>query len=97
MDFIERFKSRLDIVRVIGEYTLLHPSGPSRYLGLCPFHLEKTASFTVHVVHQFYKCFSCGVGGDVIKFVMEKESLSFDEAIQFLSRRYGIPLPDGLG
>jgi DNA primase len=64
---VQQFKSRVDIVRLIGEYTLLHPSGPSRYLGLCPFHQETMASFNVHAVHQFYKCFSCGAGGDVIK------------------------------
>jgi len=59
---------------VVGEYVKLRKSGPSRYMGLCPFHNEKTPSFTVHVVHQFYKCFSCGAGGDVVKFVMEKEA-----------------------
>src|ERR1035438_9511338 len=53
----------------------------------------KLPSFTVHVVHQFYKCFSCGAGGDVVKFVMEKEGLSFWEALKQLAERYGIPLP----
>jgi DNA primase len=62
-------------------------------MGLCPFHSEKTPSFTVHVVHQFYKCFSCGAGGDVVKFVMEKEGISFYEALKLLADRYGIPMP----
>jgi DNA primase len=71
----------------------LKKSGTQRYMGLCPFHSEKTPSFTVHVVHQFYKCFSCGAGGDVVKFVMEKEVLSFYEALKLLADRYGIPMP----
>jgi DNA primase len=62
-------------------------------MGLCPFHNETKPSFTVHVVHQFYKCFSCGAGGDVVKFVQEKEGLSFYEALKSLSERYGIPMP----
>ena len=93
MDFVEQLKSSVDIVSVIGEYVRLRRSGANRYMGLCPFHNEKSPSFTVHVVHQFYKCFSCGAGGDVVKFVMEKEGLSFYEALKSLSERYGIPMP----
>jgi len=93
MDFVEQLKSSVRIETVVGEYVRLRRSGPSRYMGLCPFHNEKTPSFTVHVVHQFYKCFSCGVSGDVIKFVMEKEGLSFYEALKSLAERYGIPMP----
>ena len=93
MDFVEQLKSSVDIVSVIGEYVRLRRSGANRYMGLCPFHQEKSPSFTVHVVHQFYKCFSCGAGGDVIKFVMEKEGVSFYEALKSLSERYGIPMP----
>jgi len=93
MDFVDRLKSQVRIEDVVGEYVKLRKSGPSRYMGLCPFHNEKTPSFTVHVVHQFYKCFSCGAGGDVVKFVMEKEGLSFWEALKQLAERYGIPLP----
>ena len=93
MDFVEQLKSSVDIVSVIGEYVRLRRSGASRYMGLCPFHSEKTPSFTVHVVHQFYKCFSCGVSGDVIKFVMEKDGLTFYEALKSLADRYGIPMP----
>jgi DNA primase len=93
MDFVEQLKSSVDIVGVIGEYVRLRRSGSQRYMGLCPFHNEKSPSFTVHVVHQFYKCFSCGAGGDVVKFVMEKEGVSFYEALKSLSQRYGIPMP----
>ncbi|HEY1218938.1 MAG TPA: DNA primase [Bryobacteraceae bacterium] len=93
MDFVDQLKSQVRIEDVVGEYVKLRKSGPSRYMGLCPFHSEKTPSFTVHVVHQFYKCFSCGAGGDVVKFIMEKEGLSFWEALKQLAERYGIPLP----
>jgi DNA primase len=93
MDFVEQLKSSVDIVSVVGEWVRLRRSGANRYMGLCPFHNEKSPSFTVHVVHQFYKCFSCGAGGDVVKFVMEKEGLSFYEALKSLSERYGIPMP----
>ena len=93
MDFVEQLKSSVDIVSVIGEYVRLRRSGAQRYMGLCPFHNEKSPSFTVHVVHQFYKCFSCGVHGDVIKFVMEKDGLSFYEALKSLAERYGIAMP----
>jgi DNA primase len=93
MEFVEQLKSSVDIVTVVGEYLRLRRAGANRYMGLCPFHQEKTPSFTVHVVHQFYKCFSCGAGGDVIKFVMEKEGISFYEALKSLSERYGIPMP----
>ena len=93
MDFVDQLKSQVRIEDVVAEYVKLRKSGPSRYMGLCPFHSEKTPSFTVHVVHQFYKCFSCGVSGDVIKFVMEKDGLSFWEALKQLAERYGIPLP----
>ena len=93
MDFVDQLKSQVRIEDVVGEYVKLRKSGASRYMGLCPFHNEKTPSFTVHVVHQFYKCFSCGAGGDVVKFVMEKDGLSFWEALKQLAERYGIPLP----
>jgi DNA primase len=93
MDFVEQLKGSVDIVSVIGEYVRLRKSGTQRYMGLCPFHNEKTASFTVHAVKQFYICFSCGAKGDVIKFVMEKEGVSFFEALKSLAERYGIPMP----
>ncbi len=93
MDFVEQLKGSVDIVSVVGEYVRLRKAGTQRYMGLCPFHNEKTPSFTVHVLRQFYKCFSCGAAGDVIKFVMEKEGMSFYEALKSLAERYGIPMP----
>ena len=92
MEFVEQLKLSVDIVDVIGQYVRLRKAGP-RYTGLCPFHTEKTASFSVHSAHQFYKCFGCGAGGDVIKFVMEIEGLTFYEALKLLAERYGIPMP----
>ncbi|MCC7174480.1 MAG: DNA primase [Bryobacterales bacterium] len=94
MEFAEHLKSSVDIVKVIGEYVRLRKSGAGpRWTGLCPFHTEKTPSFSVHQAHQFYKCFGCGAGGDVIKFVMEVERLSFFEALKLLADRNGIPMP----
>ncbi len=93
MDFAEQVKTSVDIVSVVGEHVKLRRSGAYRYMGLCPFHNEKTPSFTVHATHQFYKCFSCGAGGDVFTFVMEIEGLSFFEALKSLAERYGIPMP----
>ena len=94
MDFVEQLKSSVDIVKVVGEYVKLRRAGAGpRYSGLCPFHTEKTPSFSVHQTHQFYKCFGCGVGGDVLNFVMEIERLSFYEALKLLAERNGIPMP----
>jgi DNA primase len=94
MEFIELLKSSVDIVRVVREYVpSLKKSGGARWVGLCPFHTEKSGSFSVHSTHQFYKCFGCGVGGDVIKFVMEIERMTFWEAVTLLAERNGIPLP----
>ena len=92
MSFAEQLKSSVDIVDVVGQYVRLRKAGP-RWVGLCPFHTEKTPSFSVHGALQFYKCFGCGAGGDVIKFVMEIEALTFFEAITMLAERYGIPVP----
>ena len=93
MEFVEQLKSSVDIVSVVAEYVpRLQKRGP-RYVGLCPFHSEKTPSFSVHATHQFYKCFGCGAGGDVIKFVMEIENLTFFEALKHLAERHGIPMP----
>jgi DNA primase len=94
MDFAEQLKSSVDIVKVVGEYVRLRRVGNTgRYVGLCPFHQEKTPSFGVHQNRQFYKCFGCGAGGDVIKFVMEVDGLTFWEALKLLAERNGIPLP----
>ena len=94
MDFAEQVKSSVDIVKTIGEYVRLKRNGSSpRYVGLCPFHSEKTPSFPVHAGHQFYKCFGCGAGGDVFKFLMEIERISFFEALKLLAERNGIAMP----
>ena len=93
MDFKDQLKSSVDIASVVGEYVRLKKSGSQRYMGLCPFHNEKTPSFTVHAVRQFYKCFSCGAGGDVLDFVMKIEGITFFEALKLLAERYGIPMP----
>lgn len=94
MDFVEQLKSSIDIVKVIGEYVRLERKGATgRYSGLCPFHQEKTPSFSVNQAKQFYKCFGCGVAGDVLKFVMEHDGLTFPETLRFLAERYGIPMP----
>jgi len=93
MDFVEQVKSSVDIVKVVGEYVRLRKAGGARYIGLCPFHNEKTPSFGVHPVHQFYKCFGCGEGGDVLTFIMKIDGLSFYEALKLLAERNGIPIP----
>ena len=90
--FADRVKQQADIVRVIGEYVRLKKSGQS-FTGLCPFHSEKTPSFHVHPVKQFYHCFGCGVSGDVFKFVMEMDKIPFPEAIRAVAEKCGIAVP----
>lgn len=94
LDFAAQVKASVDIVSVVGEYVRLRRVGATQsYNGLCPFHTEKTPSFRVHSNHQFFKCFGCGQGGDVFKFVQEIERISFYEALKQLAERSGIPLP----
>src|SRR5271165_4759145 len=94
MDFKEQVKSSVDIARVIGEYLpLKQQRGSARYLGLCPFHVEKTPSFNVDAAKQFYYCHGCHVGGDVFKFVMDMDGVTFPEALKLLAERNGIPIP----
>lgn len=94
MDFVDQLKSSIDIVKVIGEYVRLQKKGATgRYVGLCPFHQEKTPSFSVNQTRQFYKCFGCGASGDALKFVMEHDGMTFPEALRFLAERNGIPMP----
>ncbi|HPT25721.1 MAG TPA: DNA primase [Bryobacteraceae bacterium] len=94
MEFIEQLKSAVDIVQVIGDYVQLRRiGGGARYVGLCPFHSEKTGSFSVHAQHQYYKCFGCDAHGDVLTFVMEIERFTFWEAVKYLAEKHGIPLP----
>jgi DNA primase len=92
MDFAQDLKSRVDIVSVIGARVRLKKAGAT-YKGLCPFHTEKTPSFTVSPIKQFYYCHGCHAGGDVFKFVMEMEGVTFPEALKELAERNGIPIP----
>src|SRR5947209_14184023 len=93
MDIAQQIKSQLDIVRVISDYVPRLRRFGNRYSGLCPFHNEKTPSFSVYADHQFYKCFGCDAKGDVFNFVMSIESLTFWEALKKLADQHGIPLP----
>jgi DNA primase len=92
-DFPQLVKQQADIVRIIGEYITLKKSGGQNYTGLCPFHGEKTASFSVHAVRQFYYCYGCHESGDVFSFVQKKEQVGFAEAVKVVARKCGIPLP----
>ena len=92
-EFLNEVKEKNDIVDVVSSYVNLRRSG-SRYLGLCPFHSEKTPSFFVNPAMQLYHCFGCGAGGTVIHFIEHIENLDFVEAVKFLAQRAGIPLPD---
>ncbi|HSU60417.1 MAG TPA: DNA primase [Bryobacteraceae bacterium] len=95
MNFAEHLKSQIDIVDVVGQYVRLKRQGAGpRYVGLCPFHSEKTPSFGVHSALQYYKCFGCDAAGDVFKFVQQMESLTFPEALKVLAERYGVPMPE---
>jgi len=91
-DLIDEVRNSNDIVSVIGSYIKLQKKG-SNYMGLCPFHNEKTPSFAVNGAKQFYHCFGCGAGGNVFTFIMEYENYSFPEALKFLADRAGIKLP----
>jgi DNA primase len=88
---LERVKQAVDIVEVISAHTDLRRQG-TRWVGLCPFHEERTPSFSVDAQEKLYHCFGCGVGGDTIKFVEEKEGLGFAEAVELLGERYGVEL-----
>src|SRR5271156_657233 len=92
-DFKETVKQQADIVRIIGDYIKLKKAGAQNYSGLCPFHGEKTASFSVHATRQFYHCFGCHESGDVFKFVQKIENITFPEAVRLVAQKLGIPLP----
>lgn len=91
--WVEELKSKCDILTIIGKYTRLTRKGRS-YWGLCPFHHEKTPSFSVNELGQYYHCFGCGVGGDVIKFVMAIENIDFIDAVKLLADQVGMKLPE---
>jgi DNA primase len=92
-DFAYTLKQQADIVRVIGDYVKLKKAGAQNYAGLCPFHGEKTASFSVHATRQFFHCFGCGVSGDVFSFVMKIENISFPESVRMVAQKLGIAVP----
>ncbi len=92
-DIVEEVRIRNDIVNIIGSYIRLKKTG-SNHMGLCPFHNEKTPSFSVSQSKQMYHCFGCGVGGNVYTFIMEYENYTFVEALKFLAERAGINLPE---
>jgi len=92
-DFKETVKQQADIVRIIGDYIKLKKAGAQNYSGLCPFHGEKTPSFSVHATRQFYHCFGCGVSGDVFSFVQKIENITFPESVRLVAQKLGIPLP----
>ena len=91
--WLDELRSRSDIVQVVSSYVGLKKSG-RKYWGLCPFHGEKTASFSVDEEQQLYYCFGCKAGGNVISFIMDMERCSFHEAVEFLAERAHIPLPE---
>src|SRR6202167_374587 len=92
MDFKEQLRAQVDIVRVASDYVRLRRVG-NRYSGLCPFHNEKTPSFSISAEHQFFRCFGCDAKGDVFSFVMMIEGLTFWEALKKLADQHGIALP----
>jgi len=90
--FSDRVKQQADIIRVVGEYVRLKKAGLN-FTGLCPFHPEKTPSFSVSATKQFYYCFGCGAGGDVFKFVMEMDKITFPESVRAVAEKCGIAIP----
>jgi DNA primase len=92
-NFAQTVKQATDIVKVIGEYVRLRKSGAQNFSGLCPFHQEKTPSFSVNVAHSYFYCFGCHAKGDVFTFVQRIENISFPEAVRTVAQKSGIPLP----
>ncbi|SDW37357.1 DNA primase [Tepidimicrobium xylanilyticum] len=90
-ELIERIHDTVDLIDVVSKYIQLKKTG-SNYVGLCPFHNEKTPSFTISESKQLFHCFGCGEGGDVISFIMKIENLSFVEAVRFIAEQEGIPI-----
>jgi DNA primase len=92
-DFAQSVKQQADIVKVIESYIRLRKAGAQRFTGLCPFHKEKTPSFSVHAGQQFFYCFGCQTTGDVFSFVGKIENVGFPEAVRIVAQKCGIPLP----
>lgn len=91
--FLDELKSRADIISVVSEHVVLKKMGRS-HKGLCPFHKERSPSFTVRADPAVFHCFGCGAGGDVVEFIKMKEGLSFKDAVEALARRFGVTIPD---
>src|SRR5499433_2146446 len=92
-DFAQLVKQQADIVKIIGDYVRLKKAGAQNFSGLCPFHKEKSPSFSVHATRQFFHCFGCGVSGDVFTFVQKIENITFPEAVRAVAQKLGIELP----
>jgi len=93
MEIIDQIRQVANITEIASQYTALRQRG-RKHVGLCPFHAEKTPSFTVDAEKGLFHCFGCGIGGDVFSLVMEKENMSFPEALKHLAEKYNIPLPE---
>src|SRR5665213_631835 len=91
--FSQQVKDQADIVRIIGDYVKLRKAGAQNYTGLCPFHKEKSGSFSVNVAKRFYYCFGCHETGDVFTFIMKMDNVSFPEAVRAVAQKVGIALP----
>lgn len=91
--FAQDLKQQTDIVRIIGDYIQLKKAGAQNFTGLCPFHKEKSPSFSVHATRQFFHCFGCGEKGDVFTFVQKIESVTFPEAVRRVAEKMGVPVP----
>lgn len=94
MTIAEAVKANSDLLEVIGSSVKLRQAGSDTWKGLCPFHSEKSPSFSVHPKAGYFHCFGCGQGGDVLKFVMQLDGLTFREALEELAGRYGATIPD---
>jgi DNA primase len=92
-DFAYTLKQQADIVRIVGEYITLRKAGAQNFIGLCPFHQEKTPSFSVHASRQFFHCFGCGASGDVFAFVQKIENITFPETVRLIAEKLKIPVP----
>ncbi|TAF95636.1 MAG: DNA primase, partial [Bacteroidetes bacterium] len=92
-EVVQQIQQRIDIIDVLGDFIKLKKRG-TNYLGLCPFHGERTPSFTVSPVKEIYKCFGCGKSGNTITFLMEHEKFSYVEALKWLAKRYGIEIEE---
>ncbi len=92
-NFVQTVKQQADIVKIVGDYVKLRKTGAQNSTGLCPFHKEKTGSFSVNAAKAFYYCFGCHETGDVFTFVMKMENVSFPEAVRAVATKCGIPLP----